>query len=97
MKLTKAQRLFIKAGIEMGEYAYWKWVDTCDNCDVLDEIVEHRKKYKKHIREALRAYELEIGDAFSAGRYIRKRLHGKGGISENAPMVIEDNDQTIIF
>lgn len=59
MKLTKAQRLFIKAGIEMCEYAYYKWVDTCDNCDVSCDIVEHRKKYKQIIREALESYETE--------------------------------------
>lgn len=91
MKLTKAQRLFIKAGIEMCEYAYYKWVDTCDNCEVSCDIVKHRKKYKQIIREALRAYELEIGDAFSAGGALIR------GISEDAPMVIEDDDQTIIF
>lgn len=59
MKLTKAQRLFVKAGIEMCEYAYYKWVDTCDNCDVSCDIVKHRKKYKQIIREALEAYETE--------------------------------------
>lgn len=91
MKLTKAQRLFLKAGIEMCEYAYYKWVDTCDNCDVSSDIVEHRKKYKQIIREALRAYELEIGDAFSDGVALMR------GASSDLPMVIEDDDQTIVF
>ena len=67
MKLTKAQRLFIKAGIEMCEYAYYKWVDTCDNCEVSCDIVKHRKKYKQIIREALEAWESEQNSEFCKG------------------------------
>lgn len=53
--------------------------------------MQTRALRKRLIREALRAYELEIGDAFSAGHALMR------AISEDAPMVIEDEGQTIIF
>lgn len=51
----------------MCEYAYYKWVDSCDNCEVLSDIVEHRKKYKRLIREALEAWDTEEAAAYGRG------------------------------
>lgn len=64
MKLTKSQRLFIKAGEAQAEIDYWKWVDQGsfmdDNGPECSEPIAIRKKLrKKFIREALEAYETE--------------------------------------
>ena len=94
MKLTKAQRLFVAVGqvqhelmLQKAYYAPWD--------DYKEESSKAIKKYKARrkelIREALRAYELEIGEAFSDGHALMR------AISEEAPMVIEDEGQTIIF
>lgn len=60
---------------------YYKW---CENQSLFDDedddgvilvtdIAKYRKLRKKLIREALEAYELEISDAFTAGREKCKR------------------------
>ena len=64
MKLTKAQRLFIKAGEQQAEINYWKWVDqgafADDNGPDCSEPIAIRKKLrKKYIREALEAARSE--------------------------------------
>lgn len=102
MKLTKAQRLFVAIGHVDSKirriadsfldpygrerphpHPIWDAKRTW--------LKELRARRKQLIREALRAYELEIGDAFSAGHALSRV------ISEDAPMVIEDEEQTIIF
>lgn len=102
MKLSKAQRLFVAIGHvdkEIIRYSCmlkempWRQLQT--NHPVYNFKKRYlkglRSRRKKLIREALRAYELEIGAAFSAGHALIR------GISEDAPMVIEEDDQTIIF
>lgn len=101
MKLTKAQRLFMKAGIADNELRenqrfFKKYCEApkANNTawrSVNRKIKQIRARRKQLIREALRAYELEIGDAFSAGHALSRV------ISEDAPMVIEDEEQTVIF
>jgi hypothetical protein len=87
MKLTKAQRLFVEVGKAQASMEYYKW---CENQSLFDDedddgvilvtenrnIAKYRKLRKRLIREALRAYELEIGDAFTAGGEMVKRIHG---------------------
>lgn len=62
MKLTKAQRLFIKAGEAQAEIDYWKWVDqgiyqSDDIPDCSFHIASLKKRRKKLIREALEAWQ----------------------------------------
>ena len=84
MKLTKAQRLFIKAGEQQAEINYWKWVDqgafADDNGPDCSEPISIRKKLrKKYIREALEVHETEklvqqssaYERGFCAGRRIK--------------------------
>lgn len=64
MKLTKAQRLFIKAGEAQAEIDYWKWVDqgiylSDDTPDCNIRIAKLKKRRKKLIREALEAWREE--------------------------------------
>lgn len=64
MKLTKAQRLFIKAGEAQAEIDYWKWVDqgiyqSDDTPDCGVHIASLKKLRKKLIREALEAWKAE--------------------------------------
>ena len=94
MKLSKAQRLFMSVGkieyeIMLQKNSCCPWDD--DRAEGALIIKKLKARRKKLIREALRAYELEIGDAFSAGHALMRC------ISEDAPMVIEDEGQTIIF
>ena len=99
MKLTKAQRLFVAIGHvdkEIIGYAEWEKRASSSRGKIRPShcrarLMQTRALRKRLIREALRAYELEIGDAFSAGGALMR------GISEDAPMVIENDDQTIIF
>ena len=103
MKLTKAQRLFVAIGKLNSRIAslsdllrILRWhVRLAEEERFLEnkrqEMKQLRARRKRLIREALRAYELEIGDAFSAGHALSR------GISEDAPMVIEDEEQTIVF
>ena len=72
MKLTKAQRLFIKAGEQQAEINYWKWVDQGsfmdDNGPDCSEPIAKRKKLrKKFIREALDAARSENTEHFNNG------------------------------
>jgi hypothetical protein len=88
MKLTKSQRLFIKAGEAQASMEYYKW---CENQSLFDDedddgvilvtdIAKYRKLRKQLIREALEAYETEklVAQAwtyergFCAGRRINK-------------------------
>lgn len=102
MKLTKAQRLFVAIGHVDKEIIRYScmlkekpWRQLQSNHPVYNFKKRYlkglRARRKRLIREALRAYELEIGDAFSDGVALMR------GISEEAPMVIENDDQTIIF
>jgi hypothetical protein len=67
MKLTKAQRLFIKAGEQQ---AFMKIYSNRGHFRAA-----HRKERKKLIREALRAYNIENFDAFTAGYKTCDRDH----------------------
>jgi hypothetical protein len=72
MKLTKAQRLFIKAGEAQAEMDYWKWVDqgiyqSDDTPDCSVHIAERKKLRKQLIREALEAWREQELDNFIAG------------------------------
>ena len=58
MKLTKAQRLFIKAGNTLADEKLYKWYHESDE-DYSKEIAKAKRKRKKLIREALEAYETE--------------------------------------
>ena len=101
MKLTKAQRLFIKAGEAQASMEYYKW---CENQSLFDDeedagvilvtenrnIAKYRKLRKQLIREALRAYNIENGDAFTAGYKMCDRDHS---IAEEFMLV----DGDIIF
>lgn len=59
MKLTKAQRLFIKVGEEQGLMKRYNY---------LSEIVAyHSKRRKKLIREALEAWQEEKKNAYDEG------------------------------
>ena len=99
MKLTKAQRLFVAIGHvdkEITRYAEWEKRASSSRGKIRpsycrERLMQTRALRKRLIREALRAYELEIGDAFSAGHALMR------AISEDAPMVIADEEQTIIF
>lgn len=103
MKLTRAQRLFVAIGRLnsriLSESDFLKLLSMrVDEDEEPEANREHKHRLKqllarrkKLIREALRAYELEIGDAFSAGHALMRC------ISEDAPMVIEEEGQTIIF
>ena len=85
MKLTKAQRLFIKAGEAqslMKDFAERGFVNP---------TAKYRKLRKKFIREALWAYEEELIRAFYDGvSSVRKE-------SDDSPMVIEEDGQNIII
>ena len=99
MKLTKAQRLFVAIGHvdkEIIRYAVWEKRASSSRGKIRpshcrERLMQTRALRKKLIREAMRAYELEIGEAFSNGRALMR------AISEDAPMVIEEEGQTIIF
>lgn len=96
MKLTKAQRLFISVGkieykITRQKNSCCSWVGHQEDGDLIIKKLKARRK--KLIREALRAYELETGDAFSAGVALARACEN----SDDSPMVIKEDDQTIIF
>lgn len=72
MKLTKAQRLFIKAGEAQAEIDYWKWVDqgiyrSDDIPDCSFRIAKIKKLRKKLIREALEAARSENTEHYMNG------------------------------
>ena len=72
MKLTKAQRLFMKAGEAQAEINYWKWVDqgsfADDNGPDCSEPIAIRKKLRKQlIREALEAANNEWWATYEEG------------------------------
>ena len=58
MKLTKAQRLFIKAGKAQADEKLYKWYHESD-LDYSKEISKAKRKRKRLIREALEVYETE--------------------------------------
>lgn len=104
MKLYKAQRLFVAIGHVDGKIRRIadSFLDPYGRerphpHSVWDakriRLKELRALRKQLIREALRAYELEIGDAFSAGGALARAC----GNSDDSPMVIKEDDQTIIF
>ena len=78
MKLTKAQRLFIKAGEAQASMEYYKW---CENQSLFDDeeddgvilvtenrnIAKYRKLRKQLIREALEAARSENTEHFNNG------------------------------
>lgn len=68
MKLTKAQRLFIKAGEIYEEIAYCKWVRKgTATSDVASRIRQLKKKRKKLLREALEAANNEWWATYEEG------------------------------
>lgn len=83
MKLTKSQRLFIKAGEQQ---AFMKIYSNRGHFKAA-----HRKERKKLIRKALWAYEEELIRAFYDGvSSVRKE-------SDDSPIVIEEDGQNIII
>jgi hypothetical protein len=107
MKLTKSQRLFVAIGKLNSRIAsesdllhiLRRHVRLAEEERFLEnkrqKMKQLRARRKKLIREALRAYELEIGDAFSAGVALARACENSD--APDAPMVIEDEGQTIIF
>lgn len=90
MKLTKSQRLFIKAGEALAEEKLYKWYHESDE-DYSKEISKAKRKRKKLIREALWAYEEELIRAFYDGvSSVRKE-------PDERPIIIEEDGQSIIF
>ena len=72
MKLTKAQRLFMKAGEAQNKINFWKWADTGgDDCEYEGEISRCRKLRKKLIRAALEAWQQE--EASTARRAVNEQ------------------------
>ena len=75
MKLTKAQRLFIKAGEAQACMEYYKWRENQslfddeedDGVILVTDIAKYRKLRKKLIREALEAWREQDLDNFIAG------------------------------
>lgn len=66
MKLTKAQRLFIKAGKALADEKLYKWYHESDE-DYSKEISKAKRKRKKLIREALEAADKEYWNAYEEG------------------------------
>ena len=66
MKLTKSQRLFIKAGEALADEKLYKWYHESDE-DYSKEISKAKRKRKKLIREALEAATLEEEIIFGEG------------------------------
>lgn len=66
MKLTKAQRLFIKAGEAQADEKLYKWYHESDE-DYSKEISKAKRKRKKLIREALEAWRDETDNLFIDG------------------------------
>lgn len=66
MKLTKSQRLFIKAGKALADEKLYKWYYGLGE-DYSKEISKAKRKRKKLIREAVLAYESELKEAYNNG------------------------------
>lgn len=66
MKLTKSQRLFIKAGEAVADERLYKWYNESDE-DYSKEIAKAKRKRKKLLREALEAAILEREGIYGEG------------------------------
>lgn len=66
MKLTKSQRLFIKAGEALATEKLDKYYDKFLS-GYSKEISEDKRKRKKFIREAIKAYDEELLDKHTEG------------------------------
>ena len=66
MKLTKAQRLFIKVGEALADEKLYKWYHESDE-DYSKEISKAKRKRKKLIREAVLEAQVELDEAYHNG------------------------------